>query len=490
MKLLLLMLISENLVNAIGTTLIYSLWYGLILAAVTGVIILSTRSSKPVTRYNFLICSMLIFLVVSVATFLISLNKEVLSPSMQTQDQGLAIHSPALAANAALFTQLKSYVIDHNETIVLVWFLIIMVRCFQLIIGLNGLNHLRKHSTFAISVKWKNKIQSLTQQLGINQAIQVGECALIRVPMVIGHLKPLILLPIGLLTALPPQQIEAILIHELAHIYRRDYLVNLLQSMMEILFFFNPAVLWLSALIKAERENCCDELTIDQTSNKINYISALIACQEYQQTAPAYAMTFNRSGGLRDRVHRLVGKGNTSLNTIEKSMLMLCTVALGFGLLAFSQAPKFKTMLKDVTKSNKTAAAKLVDEVVVNQVSKKRVQRNTVSLSNPVVQNETIATCAPTPARLDTPLAPLQKLQPVQTPIGELVAQELIKDSLILKVDTQISFMLSDTELIVNGKKMPPEIYQKYKDKYVPATGRSTWKLTYNLDISTKITIS
>jgi bla regulator protein BlaR1 len=80
--------------------------------------------------------------------------------------------------------------------------------------------------------------------------------------MVIGNLKPVILMPIGLLTALTTEEVEAILMHELAHIKRRDYLVNLLQSLMEIVFFFNPAVLWISQLIKAERENCCDDLAL------------------------------------------------------------------------------------------------------------------------------------------------------------------------------------------------------------------------------------
>jgi beta-lactamase regulating signal transducer with metallopeptidase domain len=84
-----------------------------------------------------------------------------------------------------------------------------------------------------------------------------------------------------MLTTLPASEIEAILLHELAHIRRRDYLVNLLQSFSDIIFFFNPAVLWLSSLIRDERENCCDDIAIGEVKNKKQFIHALLSFQEY-----------------------------------------------------------------------------------------------------------------------------------------------------------------------------------------------------------------
>ena len=87
---------------------------------------------------------------------------------------------------------------------------------------------------------------------------------------------------------------------------------------MEIVFFFNPAVLWLSALIKAERENCCDDMVLARSS-KVNYLKALVACEEYKQPSPAYAMALKGSnGGLKNRVARIISNKNLSLNSREK----------------------------------------------------------------------------------------------------------------------------------------------------------------------------
>ncbi|MCR6679580.1 M56 family metallopeptidase, partial [Escherichia marmotae] len=80
---------------------------------------------------------------------------------------------------------------------------------------------------------------------------------LVKTPLVIGYLKPIILLPFGTIASLSPDQVEAILAHELAHIYRKDYLLNMLQALIEILFFFNPAIWWMSDYVRVERENCC-----------------------------------------------------------------------------------------------------------------------------------------------------------------------------------------------------------------------------------------
>jgi len=151
---------------------------------------------------------------------------------------------------------------------------------------------------------------------------------------------------------MPPEEIEAILIHELAHIRRRDYLVNLLQNLLEIVFFFNPAVLWLSALIKAERENCCDDIAVAQTSSKVNYIRALVSCQEYQLQAPAYAMALRSSkGNLKDRVKRILSNNNQSLNLIEKSLLAVCLVTAGLLTAAFSNADKINKLVTSATKA-------------------------------------------------------------------------------------------------------------------------------------------
>ena len=121
-----------------------------------------------------------------------------------------------------------------------------------------------------------------------------------------GYLRPVILIPLGLLTGMPPAHVEAILLHELAHIRRRDYLVNLLQAVAENLLFYHPAVWWISGVIRTERENCCDDLVVAVRGNAYDYAVALTALEESRWTGePALAAT---GGNLMKRIHRLLDR--------------------------------------------------------------------------------------------------------------------------------------------------------------------------------------
>jgi beta-lactamase regulating signal transducer with metallopeptidase domain len=107
-----------------------------------------------------------------------------------------------------------------------------------------------------------NRISELSEQLHIKRSVQLLQSPVATVPAVVGFFKPVILFPAAMLAGLSPSEIEGILIHELAHIKRQDFLVNMLQHFIEMIFFFNPAVLWVSSLIKIERENCCDDIAV------------------------------------------------------------------------------------------------------------------------------------------------------------------------------------------------------------------------------------
>ncbi|MES2652474.1 MAG: M56 family metallopeptidase [Bacteroidota bacterium] len=554
MKLLAIAVLSDHLVNALGSTLLHSLWQGLILVGLTGLIIIITRSCKPSTRYNLLVFTLFSFFAISAITFVTTFANLIAMPVAQEGYLGSDVNQKGLPENA-LLTQAKTYLADHNNTLVLIWFLIVGARCIQLFVGLNNLNHLRKNATFTVSVQWDEKVKNFAKQLGINRAIRMAECGLVRVPMVIGHLKPLILIPMGLLTALQPKEIEAILVHELAHIYRRDYLINLLQSVMEILFFFNPAVLWLSTLIKAERENCCDDMAVKYTSNKVNYISALIACQEYQLAVPAYAMTFSRRGGLRNRVHRLVANSNTSLTRFEKSILAFCMVTASLLLIGFGNEAKIKKMMKETTLSpkitqvevkqntlkhqnclpvtsvNTLTPLRLPDTVYLEEtiyldslkalsnlqkINAEKMQRDGLILLNEDISpvNKAKAMARIDSIRqslrflrdtikmtsLDHKLSPLKvKLSmpikssqrvPVKLDLSDLIEKALRNDGILIETDSSFSFMLSKHDLIVNGKKQSSVIHKKYKEKYVPQIGNNGWYLYKDYNRSRKTVIT
>lgn len=333
---------TDRFIGALCNTLVHSLWQGLILAAITGLIIVLTRWQSPARRYNLLIAALALFAVGVGLTFAMQFEPANALPGMATIVGDSTAQAGSIQINIAMPTKnvaetLFDYLNQHHNIIVMIWFMIICAKSIQLVVGLMGVRRLKHTKVHQVTQDWQERMQHLANSLAISQPVVLLESALAKVPMVIGALKPVILIPIGLLTALSTQEVEAILVHELAHIKRRDYLVNLLQSLMEIVFFFNPAVLWTSQLIKAERENCCDDLAMAQSGSKVNYIRALVSCQEYQAAVPAYAVAFaGDKNTLMNRVKRMVNNRNHSLNLFEKTVLAVCLVVSGVYLTAFT----------------------------------------------------------------------------------------------------------------------------------------------------------
>jgi hypothetical protein len=155
-----------------------------------------------------------------------------------------------------------------------------------------------------LSAAWQRRLGELCRMAGVRSIVRAGETAVVVVPLVVGWLKPVILLPLGVLAQLPAEQVEAILLHELAHIRRHDFLVNLLQSVVETLFFYHPAVRSISRRIREERELVCDDLSVEWCRNPVVYAEALTTFEEFRRQSLALAAT--GEGDLLARVRRIV----------------------------------------------------------------------------------------------------------------------------------------------------------------------------------------
>lgn len=349
-------------------TLLHSLWQGLALALITALMLVFTSKSSAKLRYNLLISGLILFAVSSSFSFVYEWQQStqtdfetlrVIAPSVD--DQQIQANVPLTGAEPVdLIQKAVRYFSGYASTIVLIWFLVICARSVQLFAGLYSIKRIRNTQVSPAGIYWENKVKALALQFGITQVVQIVQSGIVKVPMVVGHLKPLILVPIGLINGLSEKEVEAIICHELAHIKRRDYLVNILQSLMEIVFFFNPAVLWVSKLIREERESCCDDMTISSTHDKVNYISALISCQEFQPGNPEYAMAISgKNDQLVQRVKRMVSNDTPSLNNIEKGILAVGLVAAVTLTAAFSgpqragKEPKNNVVLQDTLRLKK-----------------------------------------------------------------------------------------------------------------------------------------
>jgi bla regulator protein BlaR1 len=342
-------LLPENIAQALCRTLIHSLWQGLVLAMLTGLVMMFTKKSSAAKRYRLLAGLLCLFTISFIVTLIIALNAPAAGSFVVATNSGVSMNLWELLNYNLIYIQ------QHSDVIIFTWLLIICLRSFKMMFGLYALERLKRTKVNPAGLQWEQRVSRLSQTMGIKRAVSLLESAVVKVPVIIGYLKPLILVPVGLVNALGQQEVEAILLHELAHIRRRDYLVNLLQSFIETLFFFNPGVLWLSSLIRAERENCCDDIAVSQTRNKVRYISALVHFEEYRLNTPAYALALTgKNGGMLQRLERMAANRNRSLNKLEAAGLALLLLVSS---LVIAAKPGSRAEL--IPKANKTAPAPL-----------------------------------------------------------------------------------------------------------------------------------
>ncbi|HTN17667.1 MAG TPA: M56 family metallopeptidase, partial [Chitinophagaceae bacterium] len=170
-------------------------------------------------------------------------------------------------------------------------------------------------------------LQALKLRLQLKRRVRLMVSVRARVPMVIGFLKPVILLPAASVLNLSATQLETILLHELAHIKRQDFLVNMLQTIAETILFFNPFVWLISGIIRREREYCCDDLVLAHTSERVSYARALTALAGLDNAVLAVAAT-GRPGHLMQRIRRIVElkKSPFSYSRIAAAVLILVLI--------------------------------------------------------------------------------------------------------------------------------------------------------------------
>jgi bla regulator protein BlaR1 len=353
-------LFSSDIISALCGMIIHSLWQGGLLAACVGLVLILTRNKSSAYRYNLLVTLLTLFSVTALYTFIngiVHLTSPVIvnATDLQKGTPSITGEQTVHIMQVSFTDRVVTYLNANSVFIVCIWFAIVCLKILQLAVGMRSAFLLRYRGTIPVNSYWQLRIKELSQKMGITTAIHVVESGIAKVPMVVGHLKPFILLPLGMLACLPQAEVEAILVHELAHIRRKDYLVNILQSLLEIVFFFNPAVLWTSSLIKKEREHCCDDISIATASSKVVYIKALVACQEYIYQQPRYAMALNgEKKHLLSRVKRLVIKDRQPITYLEKSILATCILVVALLITFFSYGRKEKSSAATITNTIST----------------------------------------------------------------------------------------------------------------------------------------
>jgi beta-lactamase regulating signal transducer with metallopeptidase domain len=345
---------SHNLNYALGWTVVHSLWQATLIALLSGVVMIALRKKAAKTRYLVSNLALFSVLAAAIVTFFIyfDFTKEagqvVFVPDSETviETSSRFETSPTLATptlNPATegplsMDGLKAYFNRHIYLIVTIWAMGVALFMLRLLGSISYVYYLKSRLNFPVDEYWQELLDGLKNRVGVAKGIELLESALVRSPIVIGHLKPVILFPIGAINRLNPNEVEAILAHEIAHILRNDYVFNIIQSVIEALFYFHPAVWWISAQIRNERENCCDDMAIQLCGNAMNYAKSLVSVQEMAYYSPQMAMGFagkSNKNQLLLRVQRVLNQPQTKTNVREKLTATCVLVALMISL-AFS----------------------------------------------------------------------------------------------------------------------------------------------------------
>ena len=287
--------------NAIGMTLLHSLWEGAVVALALAVALCFLKS--PVARYVAACLAMVVMVVGPVATFERLAPQHSLSPLPgghgpvglgRINGEGSITGAIRMARGA-----------DDLAWVAPFWMAGVFLFYLRGAMSWMAMWRLRRTGVCGAAESWQRRLDGLGTRMRVTRPVALLESCLAEVPVVIGYLRPVILMPVGLMTGLSAGQVESILLHELAHIRRYDYVVNLMQVFVEGLLFYHPAVWWISGVMRGEREYCCDELVVQVTGGAHEYATALAALEENRGTREALAAT---GGSLMKRIQRLLGK--------------------------------------------------------------------------------------------------------------------------------------------------------------------------------------
>lgn len=365
-------LLDYEILRAICWTLVHSLWQGVVIAFLAGMVISLTKKSSSILRYRLLTLITLVFVGGVFVTFMRewsaasdfqsgvnpATSVSFLGESHNGLNDAFHLGKPNFKADVIHF-------LDKNAAfIVVLWLMVFGVKFLRLLTGLKEIHRMRNYQATAPDAFWSKRFDELQHLMKIPGKVHLLESALATVPAVTGFFKPVILVPIGMLNNLTQEQAEAILLHELAHVYRRDYFYNLLQGFIDMLFFFNPGVLWVSSLIRDERENCCDDMAIAVTQNKSEFVHALVSFQEYHRNRTTLALQFGaKKNHLLNRAQRILLSNNKPLSLVEKSILSFCLFVTLILCFAFSGSLQSGTQLKKAEASLSASLVSKVDEV-------------------------------------------------------------------------------------------------------------------------------
>jgi len=341
-------LLSSPILYSLALTLIHFLWQGALVALALKILLTITPYRKSQLRYVWTAGAMLCNLALPLITFFLIYQPEY--NQLTNQFATSAIVQNGLMQSSPSSIAWYQDAIDILPYVSMSWITVVMLLASKLFIELYNVNQLPRIGTSAADEKLTERFNALVERINLKKPPQLLISLKTEVPMAIGWLKPVVLIPAAMLTGLTPAQLDMLILHELAHIRRHDYLVNFIQTLVETSLFFHPSVRWVSKQMRNEREYCSDDIAVKIAGSPIAYAHTLAdtasLCRKHRHhSIPSMAMAAS-GGDLKQRVVRLVDQNHHCSNT-DDSGKWLASALIIFSVFAVAIKPYLSTPVID-----------------------------------------------------------------------------------------------------------------------------------------------
>ncbi|ABF39214.1 peptidase M56, BlaR1 [Candidatus Koribacter versatilis Ellin345] len=375
--------LSPEIIRMTGWALLHFLWQGAIVAALLSMTLAFCHQASM--RYAAAVMALIVMVALPFGTYYFL---------QQRADEAMAFD---LAADTSAQTPVVSTlgpVNGHhhsspvsNDTqpelmlwLVRLWLVGVVVFSLRSAGGFLLVQRLRSVAKTPVQDDLLELCTAVQERMGISRAVKFCRSAALQVPAVVGGIRPIVLLPVSALTGLTDSQIEAIVAHELAHVRRLDYFVNLFQVFAETVLFYHPAVWWVNKRIRTERENCCDDTAISVCGNRLEYVHALTHLESVRLT-PQFAMGADGSP-LKARVRRLLGMSEEREGIRTGSSVLGVLVVAGLVLAASSIATGAKAQAANTTQTQEALVVSTPQEPIELNVDAEPVVVNVNPVSS------------------------------------------------------------------------------------------------------------
>jgi bla regulator protein BlaR1 len=334
--------LSSPFLYSLALTLIHFIWQGALVALTLKFVLLFIDNNKPQLRYGLSSLAMLCNLVLPIVTFFVIYQPDqlVLLGHIETFGTQQTLPSTAHISSAIWSQELASYL----PYLSIFWLAIVSLLASKLFVEIYAVNQLSRQAAKPAIGALEARFNYLVSTLFITSSPRLFISLKVNVPMAIGWLKPVVIIPAAMISGLSPAQLDMLILHELAHIRRHDYFVNFVQTLIETFLFFHPCVLWVSNQMRNEREYCSDDIAVQHCGNPIAYAHTLAdvaslnrhICKNRKYSIPNLAMAAS-GGDLKQRVIRLVDQQNCSSNNDAGKWLASVVIILSVMMVSLKQ---------------------------------------------------------------------------------------------------------------------------------------------------------